>query len=1566
MKSWIPYQRVAIAQIRLLGFGAVFFFFSEIAFGQAIVVSSYFSAVDPRDEWSELLVVQDNLDIRNWSYGDNNASQTGWQTRINFNNIDFWRYLRAGTIIIIWHRPVSSSGNPQPEDFDPSDGYLQLAANNSLYFNGGDFGTAPTWGGNSLNIASGGDLLQIRNTANTHVHVLGHFNNATQSATFAGLPLPKLNLSSATLVADEVVMACPQTTAAPNINQYGTLPPQNGTFYTARSTVDLTFGLPNIRPSNTTTNSIFWRSLRQPSWPAPNPSFTIDANNNAVTLSWTPIPDPFSSDNTIGYLILRNSADVFTDPVDGTSYNAGDFIGGASVVANVVSSTTASYIDNITVQCTFGLYYRIYAYRYTTDNLNGNTYNVARGRAYNETVTQFATLHVIVPAVTDPTFAAADVTVFCENIPPTDITLTADGSGPTLEWFTGSCGGTLVGTGTPLTIAPPTSTTIYYARWNSLNSCYSTCEEVTVTVNPVNNASVSIAASPSNTVCAGTPVTLTATPVSSSSPGYQWYLNGSPVGSDQPTYTFSPVTGDQVYVEMTSVELCSDLATSNVVTMTVNAVPGLSAIGNNPAFCGQNGSIIFNFTNVPDGTYTINYQTGSFPNVNVVGNGATIAVAPGPYNNLSITVNGCTSIDDMDILIVAPTGSVINNVVPTGATCGNSNGSIIVTAAGGTTPLEYSIDNGANWQSTSVFSNLPTGSYTVVVRDAALCETSWVNNPVVIGNTGGSIITQVVPANATCGNSNGSISITASGGTAPLEYSIDNGINFQSSPVFSGLPAGSYNIIVRDGTLCETSWVNNPVVIVSTGGAAITQVVPADASCGSNNGSIDVTASGGTAPLEYSIDNGTNWQSSPSFPGLAAGNYNVIVRDGTLCETLWPGNPVLINNIGGATISQVTPSGTTCGNSNGSISITASGGAPVEYSIDNGTTWQSPAVFSGLSAGSYDVVVRDGTLCETLWAGNPVVLTNISGASVSSVTSTDASCGTSNGTIIINTTGGTAPLEYSINNGTDWQSSAIFSGLPAGSYSIIVRDGALCETQYASNPVIVGNSGGAAINQVVAADASCGNSNGSITITASGIAPLEYSINNGATWQSSAIFSNLSPGSFDVTVRDGALCITPYTGNPVLVNSAGGATINQVVAADAPCGNNTGSINITATGIAPLEYSNDNGLSWQSPPVFSNLLPGSYTVITRDGALCETLWINNPVIINSVGGAAITQALPTNTSCGNDNGSISISAEDGVAPFEYSIDNGLSWQSSPVFNNLPTGNYYVIVRDGAPCETQYPGNPLIISNTGGATIAGVVFPSTICTGEEGTISVTATDGTAPMEYSIDNGVTWQLSPDFVVSAAGSYLVVVRDGSLCETTWPSTIEITVITGPEATVTLSSDAASVCLGEGVVFTAEPVNEGLTPVYRWLVNGAVESGSGNIFSYTPANGDQVTVELTSSEVCATSNPAIDVETVELSPCGFVMRMPNSFTPNNDNLNDVFKPVLGDILPTKYLLQIFDRWGGIVFETNNPEQGWDGTHLGQPVARGIYSYKLEFEIPEFISSSLENPLRGTIILLR
>jgi gliding motility-associated-like protein len=1478
VKSWIPNQRIAISQIRLLGIVAAFFFISEMAFGQAMVVSSYFNAGDPRNEWSELLVVQDNLDLRNWSYGDNNSTQSSWQTRINFNNIDFWRYMRAGTIVVIWHRPVNSTGNPYPEDTDPSDGYLQLSANNSTYFNGGDFGTAPTWGGNSLNIANDGDLLQIRNASNTHVHVLGHFNNATQSATFAGLALPKLNLSSATLVADEVVMACPQTTVAPNINQYGTLPPQNGTFYTARSTVDLTFGLPNIRPTNTTTNSIFWRSLRQPAWPTINPSFSVNANNTTVTLSWTPVPDPVSNDIAMGYIILRNTADVFSDPVDGTTYNPWDVLGGATVVSNITPSTNAFYLDNISVPCTGGLYYRIYAYRYGTDNLNGNTYNVARGRAYNETAGQFATYHVTVTPITDPTFANADVTEYCADNPPASITLTTDGSGDILEWFTGSCGGTLIGTGISLTIPPPTATTTYYARWNSSNSCYSECAEVTVTVNPVNNALVSIAASPSNNVCAGTSVTVTATPVSSSSPGYQWYQNGSQVGANQPTYTFTPVTGDQVYVEMTSIEPCStNPVSSNTIAFTVNPLvtPGVSV---NPAAASVCSG--------DDVTFTANGTNGGIsPTINWYVNsvlqgttGAIFTYSPNDNDQVYAVLTSseaCLTIPTATSNIAVVSVVASYNVAVTIAAddeevCEGTAVNFTATSVSGGTGLTYewyvnNVIQAGQTTNTFAYAN-PVNNAQVYARlfDAASCAT---------GSPATSNTIQVVVS------ANVSVNVTLSANNPTSCFG--SPVVFTAVPDFPGTaPVYEWfvNNVLQSVPNLPTFTLANP-----SDGDVVFVRLTSNEECVSNN------------PDDSEMITLTILQNVTPTVELTPDQTSICLGS-TVTFTAGPTNegsaPQYIFHINGvAQPAQANPVFVYAPADGDAFYVTLISNAPCATAINVDSETETITVSTSLPV---DIVLPDpGPVCS----GNPA---------------------------IFNAT----PVNQGANPVYEWYVNGLLAATtsiptysnptPADGDQVFVRlfNNESCATGSPddSQTITVVLVSSVIPSVAIVPDSYVVCSGSPVVFTAN---PLNGGSNPVYQWFVDGIeqagvtgpLLNLSPVA-DISVyailQSNALCAVPNT-------TQSPAEVVTVMA----------SYNVSVTAVPP------------ALPVCE----GTTVLITSDavnqGPAPEYQWYLN--------GSAVAGAVNPD--------------------FSYIPDNG--------------DQVYVELTNNETCAIQntVQSSVITLAVSNQLVVDVVVNPGQafVCAGSDATFNAIPQNGGSSPGYAwYVNGVVQTETTAVLIYLPGNgdrVSVMLTSNENCVTNSPATSPdylVEVITGPAAAVTLTSDAASVCQGEEVVFTAAPVNEGLTPVYRWLVNGVEESLSGNIFSYTPANGDQVTIEMTSSEVCATNNPAIAEETVELSPCGFVMRIPNSFTPNNDQVNDMFKPVLGDILPTKYLLQIFDRWGGIVFETNNPDQGWDGTHKGQKVPRGIYSYKLEFEIPEYISSSLDNPLRGTIILLR
>ena len=331
----------------------------------SLVISSYLNVADFRDEWTELLVTLDNLDIRTWKLQDNNQNQTAFQTPVTFLNIPLWNNLRNGTVIMIWHRLLGSSGNQHIPEVDKSDGYIEVSANDPIYFSGGDF-----TGNTTLNISGTGDLLQLLNSSGTFIHALGH--RATTGSSWAPLPLPKLNQKSS-LLDGEAVFVCPGS----SIDEYGNLAPQDGTTWTSKNGTNTTFGLPNQCAASATANSDYWRSLRQPSWSNPVLTGTANAGNTQVTLDWNVADDANPPDGTQGYMIARNTTNSFGSPLDGHSYLVGETIGGAVVIALISSSQTHIYLDNITVPCPYGVFYSVYAFKYATDNTHGNDYNSA-------------------------------------------------------------------------------------------------------------------------------------------------------------------------------------------------------------------------------------------------------------------------------------------------------------------------------------------------------------------------------------------------------------------------------------------------------------------------------------------------------------------------------------------------------------------------------------------------------------------------------------------------------------------------------------------------------------------------------------------------------------------------------------------------------------------------------------------------------------------------------------------------------------------------------------------------------------------------------------------------------------------------------------------------------------------------------------------------------------------------------------------------------------------------------------------------------------------------------------
>jgi len=1265
--------------------------FCGILTSQNIVVSSYrndaISGGDPRDEWTELLVIDDNVDLRNYTLRDNNGSQTGWQPAITFNNIAFWNNMRAGTIIIVWHRAVGSNSLTHPLDINKSDGYIEVHANDPVYFTGGNFGTSPTYSGPTLNISNSGDIIQIRNASLLHIHALGH--KAATDTCFTNLPSPKLNhqqnLASQKAVS---VFVCPGT----NLQEYGWNSPQNGTTYTDTSSLQVSKGLPNQCTASSTSNSLYWQSLRYPKWI--NPTFMgAFIAPSTINLVWNSATDPNPGDGVQGYMIVRNTVNSsFLGLTNGHTYNVGELIGLAQVIAIIPSSQTLNFSDTYTLTCGQTIYYRIYAYRYNTDDLNGNDYHEARGRIYNQ------------------------------------------------------------------------------------------------------------------------------------------------------------------------------------------------------------------------------YNVGI----------ASVTKAQGPQISTVISVN---------------------------PSCGLSNGSITIFAAGGTNPLQYSIDNGTSWQSSNVFSNLSAGSYTIMIKDYINCQDVYDNNPVILNSSTAVDIAFVNSTNATCGINDGSITIIVSGGTLPISYSIDNGITWQSGSVFNNLAPGNYYVIVEDDDGCQTTYASNPVVIANNGGASIIAVNAANATCGNNNGSITIAASGSSTPLSYSIDNGATWSSNNIFSGLAPGNYNVAVQDDNGCVTIYNSNPVTISSTGGAIINSVLVTDATCGASNGIITVdAASGTPPLQYSIDNGTTWQANSIFSGLSQGNYSVVVLDANNCQTPYPLNPVVVGITGGPEINDVETISATCGLNNGTLTITATNGTPPIEYSIDNGATYLPGNNFTGLAPGNYYIMVRDANNCFSPYPANPVTILNQGAPAVEFVNINPSTCGNNNGSIIISANGgTEPILYSADNGLNWISdSAGYNNLAAGNYNIVIKDDIGCMTSWASNPVAIVNISGALIDSILITDAGCGND-GTIEVYSSGgTAPVIYSIDNGTTWNSLPVFSNLAPGIYTVLTTDLNNCQTAFISNPVTINSTAGSFISGVTIADETCSLSNGEIFISTSGSPLPISYSIDNGLTWQDSTHFTGLAASAYNLVIMGLNNCIIPYPFNPVLLINKPGPTIDTILSKDATCDQNNGSIEIIATGGTSPLVYSADNGITWQDSAIFHGLTTGNYSIAAKDTNQCISYYyynPLLIQSIPVNVVEL-----SQSGTICYGQE--WNLSP-GTGYTS-YLW------QDGSSQP-SFKATDEGLYWVTATDTNGCLSSDSVLIVK------CADLFGIPTAFSPDLDGKNEIFRVIA--FHPEKILefrMYIFDRWGQLIFETNSLLGYWDGRFKGHPCDAGVYSYLIEFRADDGYQSDQKSPIRGMVTIVR
>ncbi|CAG5083344.1 T9SS type B sorting domain-containing protein [Parvicella tangerina] len=873
--------------------------------------------------------------------------------------------------------------------------------------------------------------------------------------------------------------------------------------------------------------------------------------------------------------------------------------------------------------------------------------------------------------------------------------------------------------------------------------------------------------------------------------------------------------------------------------------------------------------------------------------GSFTGLASGTYNIVVEDANNCQATGSESITI--PTAVTVSSS-STVENCGNNDGSITISASGGTGAIQYSINGGSSFLPANTFNSLASGTYNIVVEDANGCQASTTET---IGLNTGPTITSVSDTDPTCfGGNNGSITFSAAG-VGTLQYSINGGSSWQPSNNFTGLSSGTYNLLIQDGAGCQlnvgTLTLNDPSQITYT--ASSTNEI-----CGNGDGTLTLTAAGGSGSLQYSIDGGTSFQSGNSFSSLSAGNYNIVIQDALGCQTSGTEN---IGSTGGPTISNETSTDITCsGSTDGTITITASGTGTLMYSIDGGSSFSATSTFTGLPTGAYDIVVQDGNSCVT--NGSTITLSSPSAVTYTA-TVTDASCGGSDGEIVLAGSGGDGSYQYSINGGSTFQSGGTFSGLSTGSYNIVVQDGSLCE---GIGTTSVGSTSGPSISNESSTDVSCnGAADGSINISATGVAPLEYSIDGGSNYSTTSSFTGLSGGNYSVTVRDGNGCVT----NGSIININEDAAITYVAnISDATCGNNNGTITITASGgVGSYQYSIDGGSSFQSSGIFSGIGSNSYNIVVEDGNSCQTTGIET---VNNVGGPSITSETATDISCnGANDGTISVVAT-GTATLEYSIDGGTTFGTSSLFSGLSAGTYNVVVRDGNSCTTS--GTTLTISNP-----ASIIYSASVsdasCGSSNGSITISASGGTGSLQYSIDGGSSFQSGGNFSGLGTGTYNIVVEDANGCQINGTESVGST--SGPSITNEVFTDITCNGDDDGTI----TISASGSGTLNYSINGGSTFVSSGVFTNLSSGTYNIVVR--DGNGCVTNGSTINIS--EPSVISFTTNITDATCGVNDG--EIIITAAGGTGSYQYSID-----GGSNFQTGNTFSG---------IGTGTYSVIVE-----------------------
>lgn len=979
-----------------------------------------------------------------------------------------------------------------------------------------------------------------------------------------------------------------------------------------------------------------------------------------------------------------------------------------------------------------------------------------------------------------------------------------------------------------------------------------------------------------------------------------------------------------------------DVIDNNGCTVTINGGPYIAIPNANAGVDDTTCTLTYNLNATPSvGTGTWTGQAGVSFSSNLP-NAVATATAAGVYELYwtEDNSNGCTDVDT----VVISFSNLSYTTTLSQPTCGNFDGTITVNATGGLTPYIYSNDSALTFQALDSFPNLAQGNYDVFVVDALGCIQS--STEVLIDSNSPTIDSLSLTDPLCNGDANGQVVVHATGGVTPYQFSIDAGA-LQADSTFTGLSgAVSYLFTVQDNLGCTdtmSTTLINPTLLV------LDSAIATDVICnGDNDGTISIYAQGGTGTLSYSIDSGATFVATSVFNGLTPKTYGVVVQDANNCQQTID---VVVNQPLAISIPNLVDSVVCFGTATGQIQVLPQGGiSPYTYSWS--PSGGAGTIASNLLAGTYTVTVTDANLCQqdsTFDVFEPAQFVYTTDAQ-------NANCNQPDGWAAVTSfAGGTGNYTFLWDVAAGNQVTDTAFNLVPGNYDVTITDGNLCDTTI---QITVGNNPSftTSITNVVNVKCKDGN-DGAATANGSDLtATYSYSWSTTPVQNTQTVTGLSANIMYYVTITDVATGC--FEMDSVMVTEPDSVTITAT-GTQTICVGQFANLSATAVGgNGGYTYTWDNGLGdGQNQSV--SPAPGSvtnYSVYATDDSSC----VSAPTTVTvTVYQALSVVASPNDTICTYESAQLSATPSFGNGgPYSYSWSPSAGLNNSsiqnPIANPTQATMYYVTLSDGCSpdvVDSVYVGEWALPQPSATST-------PNVCV-DNGLITFTNTSNTSIIDT---NTVTWffgdgsyQNTPwdtvDHQYNNVGLFPV-----SMAVSTLPSlgscrdtlvvipNVEIYALPIPDF---FSEPNPTTMFDTGVEFDGSPTI-GFPASWHWDFAGLDSSVFPNpIYNFPDDTVGAYPVTLTVTDVNGCVSSITKIVQVDGE---FGLFVPNTFTPDFDNKNDIFRAKGFGISDRGFVMQIYDRWGEKIFEGHHIDEGWDGFYKGTRVKTDTYVWKIVF----------------------